>query len=31
VQLVDLSAWQIETDDLTELNVVRVTEGAPAK
>ena len=30
VQLADLSAWQIETDDLTELNVVRVAEGAPA-
>ena len=30
VRLADLSAWQIETDDLTELNVVRVVEGAPA-
>jgi HlyD family secretion protein len=30
VRLADLSAWQIETDDLTELNVVRVAEGAPA-
>jgi HlyD family secretion protein len=29
VQLADLSAWQIETDDLTEINVVRVAEGAP--
>jgi multidrug resistance efflux pump len=27
VQLADLSAWQIETDDLTELNVVRIQEG----
>jgi HlyD family secretion protein len=27
--LADLSAWQIETDDLTELNVVRVHEGDP--
>jgi len=25
--LADLSAWQIETDDLTELNIVRVQEG----
>ena len=30
VRLADLSAWQIETDDLTELNVVRVKEGARA-
>ena len=30
IRLADLSAWQIETDDLTELNVVRVAEGAPA-
>jgi HlyD family secretion protein len=30
VSLADLSAWQIETDDLTELNIVRVYEGAPA-
>ncbi|MGD2206141.1 MAG: biotin/lipoyl-binding protein [Anaerolineae bacterium] len=29
VVLADLSAWQIETDDLTELNVVRVHEGDP--
>jgi HlyD family secretion protein len=29
VVLADLSAWQIETDDLTELNVVRVSEGDP--
>ncbi len=29
VQLADLSAWQIETDDLTELSVVRVNEGDP--
>jgi multidrug resistance efflux pump len=27
VQLADLSAWQVETDDLTELNVVRIQEG----
>ena len=27
VVLADLSAWQIETDDLTEINVVRVQEG----
>ena len=31
VRLADLSAWQIETDDLTELNVVRIREGSPAK
>ena len=30
VRLADLSAWQIETDDLTELDVVQVKEGAPA-
>jgi HlyD family secretion protein len=29
VVLADLSAWQIETDDLTELNVVRIREGDP--
>jgi HlyD family secretion protein len=27
VRLADLSAWQIETDDLTELSVVNVREG----
>ena len=27
--LADLSSWQIETDDLTELNIVRIAEGAP--
>jgi HlyD family secretion protein len=27
--LADLSAWHIETDDLTELNIVRVGEGDP--
>jgi HlyD family secretion protein len=27
VVLADLTVWQIETDDLTELNVVRVREG----
>lgn len=30
VRLADLTEWQIETDDLTEINVVRVREGAPA-
>ena len=30
VVLADLSAWQIETDDLTEINVVRVHSGDPA-
>lgn len=30
VQLGDLSAWLIETDDLTELSVVRIQEGSPA-
>lgn len=29
VRLADLSSWQIETDDLTELSVVRVREGNP--
>jgi HlyD family secretion protein len=28
VQLADLSAWQIETTDLTELNIVRVRDGS---
>mgnify|MGYP005858810015 CR=1 FL=1 len=28
--LADLSAWQIETTDLTELNIARVQEGSPA-
>ncbi len=27
VVLADLTAWQVETDDLTELNIVRITEG----
>ncbi len=27
-QVADLAAWQIETTDLTELNVVRIKEGA---
>jgi multidrug resistance efflux pump len=27
VWLADLSVWQVETDDLTELNVVRIREG----
>ena len=30
VQLADLSAWQIETTDLTERSIVRVREGSPA-
>ena len=30
MRLADLSAWQIETDDLTELDVVKVKVGAPA-
>ncbi|MFC2029184.1 biotin/lipoyl-binding protein [Chloroflexota bacterium] len=30
VWLADLSEWQIETDDLTELSVVNVEVGAPA-
>jgi HlyD family secretion protein len=30
VDLADLSKWQIETTDLTELNIVRVREGSPA-
>jgi len=30
VRLADLSAWQIETDDLTELDVVKIKAGAPA-
>ena len=29
-RLADLTSWQIETDDLTELDVVRVAEGAQA-
>jgi HlyD family secretion protein len=28
VALADFSRWQVETDDLTELNIVRVREGA---
>jgi HlyD family secretion protein len=30
VYLADLSAWRIETTDLTELSVVRVDVGSPA-
>lgn len=30
VQLADLSQWQIETEDLTELNVVRIEQGDAA-
>jgi HlyD family secretion protein len=29
VQVADFSAWQIETDDLTELNVVEISAGDP--
>lgn len=29
VQLGDLSVWQIETDDLTELDIVKVRQGSP--
>jgi HlyD family secretion protein len=29
VHLADLGAWQIETTDLTELNVVRASVGSP--
>ncbi len=29
VKLADMSAWQIETTDLTELSVVRIREGSP--
>jgi HlyD family secretion protein len=31
VRLADLTSWQIETDDLTELNVVRIGEDSPVK
>jgi HlyD family secretion protein len=31
VQLADLTQWQIETDDLTELDIVRVQEGGTAQ
>jgi len=30
INLANLSAWQIETDDLTEIDVVQVTEGQSA-
>jgi HlyD family secretion protein len=30
VQLADLAAWQIETTDLTEQNIVRVRSGSQA-
>jgi len=30
LRLADTSAWQIETTDLTELNIIKVTEGTPA-
>jgi HlyD family secretion protein len=29
VQLAQLGTWQVETDDLTELDIVRVEEGGP--
>jgi len=29
VRMADLSAWQIETTDLTELNIVKVSQGLP--
>lgn len=29
-QLADLTAWEVETEDLTEFGVVRIQEGAPA-
>ena len=29
VQLAELGTWQVETDDLTELDIVRVEEGGP--
>ncbi len=29
VRFADLTAWQVETTDLTELNVIRVSEGTP--
>ena len=31
VDLADMAAWQIETTDLTELNVVSVRAGSPAE
>jgi HlyD family secretion protein len=31
VQLGDLASWQIETEDLVELDVVRVRVGAPVR
>jgi HlyD family secretion protein len=31
VQLADLTQWQIETEDLTELDIVRVKEGGTAE
>jgi len=31
IRLADFSAWQIETDDLTERSVVNVRAGAPAR
>lgn len=30
LRLADVSAWQMETTDLTELNVVKIQEGTPA-
>ena len=31
VQLADTSAWQLETDDLTELDVVGIDAGDPVR
>jgi HlyD family secretion protein len=31
LSLGDISRWQVETDDLTEIDVVRVTEGQPVE
>jgi HlyD family secretion protein len=30
-ELADLTAWQVETDDLTELDIVQVQEGDPVR
>ncbi len=30
VRIADVSAWQVETTDLTELDIVRIREGMPA-
>jgi HlyD family secretion protein len=31
VEIGDLSSWQVETDDLSELDIVRVQEGQPVR